>query len=203
MTTLTSAQAIDLLLSDPAKYATLDALRSLAAQVATESPGRITVLYSGTLGAGVSSTAVIEGMISQGEDIRVIDRTQAAEFLNSDPFRDAVARAFDATADSLDIRGTPANDFLQDPTRSVWADASARFASGASGDVRIIAPLADYSRTLTQVELSQILQTPQVTSINGVPKEVFQAILDKTGSIQGFRTFLSYMNPQQLSAELI
>jgi len=78
MTTLSAQAAIDLLLNDPAKYSTPDAVRNLAAQVATESPGRVTVLYSGSIGGGISSNTLIEGMVSQGEDIRVINRTQAA-----------------------------------------------------------------------------------------------------------------------------
>ncbi|HMV59542.1 MAG TPA: hypothetical protein PKD38_20290, partial [Nitrospira sp.] len=183
MTIPSAKAAIDLLLSDPAKYSTPGALRNLAAQVAIESPGRVTVLYSGLLGKGISSNILIQGMVAQGEDIRVINRTEVAEFLNSDSFKAAVADAFDVKPADIEVRGTPANDFLYEPTKGVWADASARFVAGATGDVRIIAPLAEYNRTLTQVELLKILETPEVTRIYGISKEVFQSIFDRTGSL--------------------
>ncbi|HNI74554.1 MAG TPA: hypothetical protein PLX65_13690, partial [Accumulibacter sp.] len=183
MATLSAEAAIEFLVNEPAKYSTPEALRNLAAQVATESPGRVTVLYSGPIGISISSEAIVNGMITQGEEIRVINRTHAADFLSSLQLRTAVADAFGVGIRDIDTRGTPANDFLYHPTKGLWADASARFVGGATGDVRIVAPFADYSRTLTQVELLKILETPEVTRINGVSKEVFQSIFDKTGSI--------------------
>jgi len=143
MTTLSSQAGIDLLLSEPAKYANPEALRNLATRVAIESPGRLTVLYSGPIGGGISSSTLIDGMVLQGENIRVINRTQAAMFLDSTEFTTAVKNAFGLESlDDLNLRNTPANDFLYHPTKGLWADASARFVGGATGDVRIVAPFA-------------------------------------------------------------
>ena len=98
---LTTAQAIQLLTSDPTKYSTPEALRSLANQVSVESTGRVTVLYSGQVGSGISANSIIEGMVAQGEDIRVINKTPAADFLSSKPYQNAVAKAFNTTVDAL------------------------------------------------------------------------------------------------------
>lgn len=160
MTELSAQAAIDLLLSNPANYATLDAIRNPAAQVATESSGRVTLLHSGSVGGGISSNTLVQGMLGQGEDILAINRTQAALLIESDDFQKAVVRALGIDVLDREIRGTSANDFFYDSTKGVWSDASAPFTVSATGNVRIISPFADASRTLTQVELVKVLEPP-------------------------------------------
>lgn len=135
MTNLTVAQALAQLKDNSTQYTMSAALRILANQVSTESTGKVTVLYSGKIG-GVESNAIIEAMILQGEDIRVINKTPAADFLSSPEYRNALAEAFDVDPILLADRTQPANQFLFDPKDGVWAEASSRFAAGATGDVR-------------------------------------------------------------------
>ena len=179
---LTAQQAVQLLKSDPTKYATPEALRNLVSQLSVESTGKVTVLYSGKVG-GTSSNVIVEAMIAQGEDIRVINKTPAAMFLDSDAFLEAVAKTFNTDVNALKTSGTPSNNFLYDAKNGLWAEASSRFAAGSTGDVRVINPFGDTSRTLAQVEIPRLLSEPAIKSINGVPKEVFQAIYNKTGSL--------------------
>lgn len=93
-TPLTSDQAIDLLRERPAAYDTPDKLRALAAQVDADAAGRVTVLYSGPAAKGASSSQVIKAMLESGEDIRVIDKSEAAKLLQSREFLNSVAKAY-------------------------------------------------------------------------------------------------------------
>ena len=93
-TPLTSDQAVDLLRTNPAAYRTQDALRALAAEVDANSPGRVTVLYSGPVTGDFTSNDIIKAMREAGEDVRVINGSQAVKFLESDDFYNAVAKAY-------------------------------------------------------------------------------------------------------------
>ena len=52
---LTADAAVDALLKDPEAYSTRDVLREFTRQLSIESPGRVTVLYSGDVANRVSS----------------------------------------------------------------------------------------------------------------------------------------------------
>jgi hypothetical protein len=86
---LTSAQAITLLFDNPTTYSSPEALLELARQVSIEASGSVTVLYSGTVG-DAHSTDVVKSLIANGTDVRVIDKTEASLFLNSDEFLEAL-----------------------------------------------------------------------------------------------------------------
>lgn len=113
MTTLTAAQALAQLRNNPNQYRTPESLRILLSQVSVESTGRITVLYSGQVGT-VGATPLVTAMVQSGQDIRVLDKTEASKLLTDTTFKQAVARAHDLTLiKDLEIRNTPANEFLQ------------------------------------------------------------------------------------------
>ncbi|RST44205.1 hypothetical protein, partial [Variovorax sp. DXTD-1] len=92
---MSAKDAIDLLHKNPGAYATPEQIRTLAARVDANATGRLTVLYSGGVGKGVWSSDVIDGMVAAGEDVRVIDKSQAAKFMKSEAFYSAIARAYD------------------------------------------------------------------------------------------------------------
>jgi hypothetical protein len=94
-TPLTSEQAIERLRQNPKDYVTPETLRSLAAQVDADASGKLTVLYSGPAANGVWSTEVINAMTEAGEDVRVINKSQAAQFLTSRDFYSALAQAYE------------------------------------------------------------------------------------------------------------
>ena len=64
---------------------TPEALLNLSRQVSVDASGSITVLYSGKMPDGTTSTSkAIQDMLASGLDIRVIDNSPVAKFLQSD-----------------------------------------------------------------------------------------------------------------------
>jgi VCBS repeat-containing protein len=184
MAGLTAQQAIDLLLADPAKYGTADALRALANQVSVDAPGKITTLYSGTIGQNLSAGDVVAMMGSQGDNVRIVGNTEASKFLNSDALVEAVARVFGTTpAKVLEDRADLGNKFLNEPKTGLWAETSVRFVADAMGDVRVVAPFSDPARIFAVDELPKLLENPAVKSINGIAKEIYLEIFNRTGSL--------------------
>lgn len=61
---------------------TVDQLRDLINQLSIEADGKTTILYSGNTADGVSNAQIVQGMLNNGDDIRVIDKTEAAKFLD-------------------------------------------------------------------------------------------------------------------------
>jgi hypothetical protein len=83
----TSNQAIQQLLNNPSAYSTKESLLGLVNQLSVEASGKVTVLYSGSIGKdpfnnSISAGTVVEYIANKGADIRVIDKTEAAKFLN-------------------------------------------------------------------------------------------------------------------------
>ncbi|ALR04784.1 RTX toxin [Xylella fastidiosa] len=79
--TLTAEQANALLGS----ITTQEQLRDLINQLDIHSSGSITVLYSGYTANGLDNSQILQGMLHNGDAIRVIDTTEAAKFLNIEP----------------------------------------------------------------------------------------------------------------------
>lgn len=168
-TPLTSEQAIERLRQNPKDYATPETLRSLAAQVNADAPGRLTVLYSGPTANGVWSADVIKSMLDAGEDVRVINKSQAASFLESRDFKSALAQAYEIRPKPL-IDGTyrgPATEWLYHATEGPWADASARFADATHGEVKTIVSSATPDRVFGATELPHALNNTNIPGIAG------------------------------------
>jgi hypothetical protein len=184
MTTLTSDQAIKLLHDTPDAYRTPDSLRALAAQVDADAPGKLTVLYSGRAAQDVGSSDVIQSMVRSGEDVRVIDKSQAAQFLQSEDFLRAVADAHGISPQDL-IKGSyrgPATDWLYNATQGPWADASGRFAEATKGEVRGIVNGAAPDRVFGQIELPRALANQNIASIEGASRHELLAAQVKFGA---------------------
>jgi hypothetical protein len=182
---LTSDQAIDLLHKTPSAYTTPDQLRALAARVDANATGRLTVLYSGEVGKGVRSNDVIKGMVTAGEDVRVINKSQAAAFMESKDFIGAVAKAYGipfASLESGKYRG-PASNWLYHPTQGPWADASVRFADLTKGEVRAVVSGASPSGIFGMTELPRLIANPQVTTIEDIPRQTLAKVVAAQGVI--------------------
>ncbi len=180
---LTADEAIGLLHKSPGAYTTPDQLRTLAARVNADAMGRLTVLYSGGVGKGAWSTDVIEGMTAAGEDVRVINKSEAAKFMTSEAFNRAIAKSHGILLSQLEdknYRG-PAKEWLHHPTQGPWADASARFAELTKGEVRAIVPGADPKRTFGAVELPRVIANPQVTTIEDIPRQTLEKVVAEKG----------------------
>lgn len=182
---LTAEEAIEELRQHRKDYGTPDSLRALAGRVDADAPGRITALYSGPAAKGVWSTEIINAMVDAGEDVRVINKSEAAAFLSSRDFIHAVAQAHGIRTQPLidgSYRG-PAADWLYHPEHGPWADASARFADATKGEVVAIVGDADPGRVFGKTEVPHILANPNVTTIEGIPRETLAA-MSKPGDTQ-------------------
>jgi hypothetical protein len=175
---LSAREALELLRRNPDAFQTADELRELASRVGVESPGRLTVLYSGATAPGVHSSDVVTSMRVAGEDVRIIDRSPAATFMDSPSYRRAVAEAFGVQVSDLrgnSAAGIEARTWLYHPTEGPWADASARFADQTRGEVKLLVNGATPDRVFGATELPRILANPNVTTIEGIPRETLVA----------------------------
>jgi hypothetical protein len=64
-----------------ATITTKEQLRDLINQLDISASGKTTILYSGVTADGISHAQIIQGMLRNGGDIRVIDQTEASKFL--------------------------------------------------------------------------------------------------------------------------
>ncbi|MEZ4529384.1 MAG: hypothetical protein R2855_00015, partial [Thermomicrobiales bacterium] len=147
-------------------------LINLIGQVSVHAEGAVTLLYSGSVAGGPGSSEIIDNMLNSGLDIRVVDKSVAAQLIKSEDFLRKVAEAFGIDFEVFDTDGYrgPATEWLGHETDGPWADVSRRFAQATVGDVRVVAPEGDVSRILAQTELPALLDNPSVTSIDGVPR---------------------------------
>jgi Ca2+-binding RTX toxin-like protein len=160
---LTLAQALDELaaLTAPGKNYTTWQLKELVARVSLDaapgySQGTVTLLYSGGIN-GVKSEDYIGKMIeSHADDIRVLDKTQVAKFLESDEFEKAWFK-FSTEAE------------LYHGSTGPWAKASARFVADTVGDVRLLGFNASDRSVFINTELKAALaEGSRITSIEGI-----------------------------------
>lgn len=133
-------------LTNSGKYTVKD-LMALGGRVSVEAArdmtqGSITLLYSGTV-EGAKSSDIIEAMIEQKADIRVIDKTQAGQFLKSDEFDQAFKKL---TAKMTPDQAKAAGNLLYDAKKGPWAEVSRRFAADTVGEVRFLGPDAVRAR---------------------------------------------------------
>ncbi|MEW6036665.1 MAG: calcium-binding protein [Pseudomonadota bacterium] len=81
----------------------------------------------------------------------------------------------------------PNNNRITDT--GLWDVASKNFANAASGDVRTLSPLALDNSTFSQTELKALLDNPNVTHIDGIPKadlvRLYNSELTRTGDAAG------------------
>ena len=193
MSTLTLQQALNQLSSQPGQYNSVQALYDLAKQVNINASGSVTILYSGQITSYdsngkpiVSTAAVLDAMKLNGESIRIIDTTDAAKFLDSQQFREALAAQYDLNGD--DLRAKPAdlsptkqaalksmNDALYHPTTGPWAEASGRFVDATVGEVRTLTGGASADRgVFSQTEVPAALKNANITTIDGIPRSDLQ-----------------------------
>ncbi|WP_221885080.1 hypothetical protein, partial [Variovorax sp. DXTD-1] len=71
----------------------------------------------------------------------------------------------------------PASKWLYHPTQGPWADASARFAELTKGEVRAVVSGAAPDRVFGAVELPRVIANPQVTTIEGIPRQTLAKVV--------------------------
>jgi hypothetical protein len=168
-----------------ANVTTTDQLRSLINQLSIEASGKTTILYSGvsTTNDMVSNSQIIQGMLRNGEDIRIIDKTEAAKFLQ---LNDKLPGYNKTLSDKLEliygdngsIRGSPANKFLfgdidahgKRIPNGAWDNVSGRFVTDTVGEVRTITGGAFDDKVFAQTEVPAALKNTKITSIDGIAR---------------------------------
>jgi hypothetical protein len=85
----------------------------------------------------------------------------------------------------------PATEWLYHPTEGPWADASARFADATKGEVRAIVHDANPSRVFGAVEVPHILANPNVTLVEGLPREALAGVSQRQGQQAAFELIVS------------
>ncbi len=169
---LSSKQAIELLNTHSENYMTPESLQDLVDRVSMQTPGKITIFYSGKY-ADISANEIVESMSLANDNIRIINNTDVSKLLGSLEFQKAAGRAFGISdlnelEDALVYGSTsPLNDFFYNATNGMWAQASTRFARETVGEVTTLTAFADFDRTFAQIELPVILANPNITTING------------------------------------
>jgi len=145
----------------------------------------------------VHSEDIVHAMIESGENIRVINNTEAARFLNvradsatrNTPLYEALRRIF---GDDPNDKGSQSNRFLygdfdgQNRTANgAWDIVSGRFIDATKGAVVTITGGADPNRVFAQTEIPHILQNKDITTVDGIthqhlvqftPEEAFLAV---------------------------
>lgn len=183
---LTAAAATELI----ADVKTLDQLRALIAQIDLTSSGKVTILYSGFSGIAqdegsplLRGVDLVHSMINANEDIRVVDKTEVAKFLNIreyDPAHnhalvDFLKRYFgdspsDPNSKSAAFLYGEVVDGVRRPN-GVWDDVSARFVNETVGEIRTLTGGASAGRSFAQTEVPQILLSQTITAVDGIPIE--------------------------------
>ena len=159
-----------------------DDLRDIVRRLAVRADGALTILYSGQTAEGVWSSDVVNGLMKAGEDIRVLDNTEAFRFLDifspdkaNRPLADALERLYGTNPRDP---GTSANQFLfgtigpdgQRVADGAWDIVSAKFAAETVGEVRTITSFAQPDRVFATSELPRVLANERVTTIEDIDR---------------------------------
>jgi len=167
-----------------AKLATItteSGLRDLISQLDVNASGSVTLLYSGGITAGTEAKDIIGSMLDNGDDIRVLDKTYASDFLsfrNNPLFEAKLQEIFKSSPREV---GSAANKFLfgtiedidGQPVRTstgAWDIVSKNFIDATTGEVRTITPIANTGGVFFATELPAVLANPSITHINGFDK---------------------------------
>lgn len=183
MTYFTLEEALAELTENPDKYSTPEYLLELSRKVdATNSYGQITLLYSGNATKSVNATELVQAITLSGQDVRIVDNTDAARFLASQEFVAAWALSFGLTKADLEDpdsgKGSSIGamyDALFHPSDGPWADVSRRFVDATEGEVRTITGGARPDRVFGRTEIPHALDNEKITSIDGIPRGDLQA----------------------------
>ncbi|MBD2720485.1 hypothetical protein H6G99_16155, partial [Synechococcus sp. FACHB-909] len=170
---------------------TKEQLLELIERVDHRVQGSVTVLYSGVTGRYssvgekiVHSGAMAEALHESGNDVRTIDQSEVGKFMNmtrnssnyNKKFVDKLKQIFGE--DKVGLQSFMDGEVVDGMrvNNGVWDRVSARYVADAVGEVVTFTGGASVSRVFFQTELPLILNNPRVTSIDGIPIEVFHGM---------------------------
>lgn len=171
------------------KIRTLDQLRQLIADIGIPLEGNPTLLFSGDFSDDVGFSNISDQIVADDPHVRSIRDSPVASFLDlrkTPELRSVLRRFFDDDPYSY---GSDANKFLNgdigpDGKRipnGIWDEISRRFARETVGDVRVLTNFDRPDGVFAQTELPELLANPNVTTIEGIPRQQLVDLVDASG----------------------
>jgi hypothetical protein len=172
----------------------LEEIREVARQFSAKATGEGGILYSRPVGSVSSEVIALE--LAEKTDLPIINKTPRAEFLSDNSVKQAIERSseriFRSQGHTAEAAEKLAASFQYgDPKAAahsltsldgcLWGDASREFASSLRGDIKVVATAANMERVFGKVELTTILDNPDVKTLGGQPIAVLRDIAAKDG----------------------
>ncbi|MCG7867205.1 MAG: hypothetical protein JAY74_12655 [Candidatus Thiodiazotropha taylori] len=164
---------------------TVEALRALIDELDITAAGDVTMLYSGG-----ESTRLVETLVDQGESLRTIGATEAADFLNVRTNTALWLKLRELFGTNPNDIGSTANQFLYGTVDindsqivpgsrqpdGAWDIVSRNFVEATTGEVRVLLDNAGSDRVFAQTEIPALLDNTAVTRVEGIPLNELRAL---------------------------
>lgn len=170
-----------------------EALKSLVKNISlidlTAGQDAITYVINENIG-NLQASEMMEGIsLSEGSNARLISRTDAAKFINTQDFLDAVKLALIKENPSLANDDTKlneaVNDFLYNTSDGVYTTSSNEFIKKSSGSIQFITPNSNENTTDLVSQLLDDISNLKFTSVNRIQKENLVKIYNDLINING------------------
>ncbi|MCW9079600.1 MAG: hypothetical protein OQK74_10575, partial [Gammaproteobacteria bacterium] len=167
----------------------VEELRDLISQIDITASGSVTVFYSGDAPDGQNFGDLARDLATDQSDLRIIDHTQIADFLDVDTNTELKAALERIVGGNPLEAGTPSHQFMngiEDANgkriaNGIWDDVSERFAQETVGEVRVLTSPKKEFGVFALSELPALLDNPGVTTIDGLPREQLIFLRDSQG----------------------
>jgi hypothetical protein len=149
-------------------------VRQVSVQAQSVNPDATTVLYSGMIG-DVASWEIVDSM-KDDSSVRTVDKTIAADLLNSEDFKLKVLDAFDLSEAAFDAASPthPAKQWLYRNADGPWVNVSERFVEATEGKVKLLTLNPDPEGVLYKYEIPKLLQKIEagegITEVDGISR---------------------------------
>jgi len=171
---------------------------ALVDQLSVTAQGAVTVLYSGGYlfpkddkEGFMSGTSIIAAMVENGDDVRVVDKSDAGRFLNSKrnpKLIGALTRIFNEPL----VKGGKAQLFMNGhiingkrQRDGIWDRVSEKFVRDTTGHVLTVTGAAALDRIFAQTELPALLETSGIESVDGIPIEFLRKLDNSSPRMDG------------------
>lgn len=171
-------------------------LANFIRQQSIKAKGNPTVLYAGRIdnsNTSISTAKITAEAMAKDNNIRVIDKTTAAQILDDNDFKYLVATSLAIQGkDEEEIRykyenlpyeselGKQKTAFMFDGTQGLWAKTSKRFVEVTRDAVRIMTVRPRPDSVLLQTEIPTLIdgitQNNSLTSVNGISADTLRDI---------------------------
>jgi hypothetical protein len=176
------------------KANSLEEIREIARQFSAKAMGDGGILYSRSVGSVSSERIALE--LAEETGLPIINKTPRAEFLSDIDVQRAIAKSvqrfFLDQGQTLEAAkeltasfqyGDPkaAANSLTSLDGCLWGDASREFAASLRGDIKVVATAANMERVFGKVELTTVLDNPNVRTLGGQPIALLREIAARDG----------------------